>query len=213
MFLRVLQRPLSVSYLCVAHGLVCVQGLHGLRSGVVRMLVVLSRRLLLRFCQLNGIVVGAISRVHGLHLDQRHLPRILWRGKIVVVERRQVIVVEAEGSHGLGMSRLDRRPFLSVVEAEFVAVLGRAAPLVESDGGRVRLPARLIHDVVPVPLVVLAPLTGGLHDLVVRKHLAVLPRQSHTLLEPEAFAAGLIRLDHTAFPLQRSVSFDLNALS
>lgn len=67
MFLLIFERSLSVSNLCVAHGLVCVQGLHRLSSGVVRILVVLSRLLLC--VMVDGIVVGTISRVHCLHLN------------------------------------------------------------------------------------------------------------------------------------------------
>ena len=76
-----------------------------------------------------------------------------------------------------------------------------------------RLPARLIHHMVSVLLIVLPTLARGRHHLVAGKHLSILPGQSHALLQPKALAAGLIRLNHTALPLQRSVSFDLDALS
>ena len=76
-----------------------------------------------------------------------------------------------------------------------------------------RLPARLIHHVVSVLLIVLPTLTRGRHHLVSGKHLPVLPGQRHALLQPEALAACLIGLNHAAFPLERSVSLDLNALS
>lgn len=77
-----------------------------------------------------------------------------------------------------------------------------------------RLPARLIHHMVSVPLIVLPTLACGRHHLVVGKALSILPGQSHALLQPEALAACLIRLNHTALSkLQRSMSFNLNALS
>lgn len=107
-----------------------------MRGRVVRILVVLSWRLLLRLIMLNGIVmIGTLSGVHCLHLYQRHLPGILWSWKVVIIKLGCVIVVQAKGSHGLRMGRFDRGPLLSIVEAEFVAVLGRAAPLIESDSG------------------------------------------------------------------------------
>lgn len=85
---------------------------------------------------LNGIVmIGTLSGVHCLHLYQRHLSGILWCWKVVIIKLGCVIVVQAKGSHGLRMGRFDRGPLLSIVEAEFVAVLGRAAPLIESDSG------------------------------------------------------------------------------
>jgi len=77
-----------------------------------------------------------------------------------------------------------------------------------------RLPARLIHHMVSVPLIVLPTLACGRHHLVVGKALSILPGQSHALLQPKALAACLIRLNHTALSkLQRSMSFNLNALS
>ena len=84
----------------------------------------------------NGIfMIGTISGVHCLHLYQRNFSRILRCWNEVIVKLGLKIIVQAKGSYGLRMRRFDGGPLLSIVEAEFVAVLGRATPLVESYSG------------------------------------------------------------------------------